>query len=198
MIWSNRLRMSLIALLPLASQAVASTPQQFFSSFNEGKTAYILSASITAGSYNCGSVRQMTTGWQIDTEALFDHSGVGNNTEVASSGGYFSSGTFTAPVSGFYHVDVSARIETQAGDITLRKSNVIIAAFGTDLVERIEGSSGNTSGVWASHGVAKNVYMNSGETLTLWYESGQSDDCSIETTFHYGQFNVHLIRATGS
>lgn len=197
----------LSVLLPLTFSsgsyaAGESVPGNVFSSFNEGKTAYILSASISPGTSNCGPGKQMTNGWNIDAEALFNHEGVANNTEVAATGGYFSGGTFTAPVNGFYNVSVSARIETQAGDITLRHRGLIVAAFGTDLVERRENqegyTSGNTSGIWSSHGVSKNIYMNRGEQLVLFYESGRSDDCSIETSFHYGQFNVNLIRATAS
>lgn len=204
---AQKITLPVALLFPLAFSAGAyavgnSTPAGISSSFSEAKTAYILSASLLDGSANCGSSQQMVNGWKIDAEALFDHTGVTNNTEVIATGGYFSNGTFTAPVDGFYNVSVSARIETQSGDITLRHNNVIVAAFGTDLVERLEDqygfSLGNTSGIWASHGVSKNIYMNSGDILTLIYESGRSDDCSIETKFHYGQFNVNLIRATAS
>lgn len=193
-----------IALLTSSFYANAQIPTTTFSSFNDGKIAYILSASLENGSMNCGPGQAITNGWKVDTEALFDHTGVNNNNQVASTGGHFNAGTgtFTAPVDGYYHVDVSMRIERQAGDITLRLNNVAIAGFGTDLVERLEDLTGNNLGptgpYWSSHSVAKNVYMTTGQTLHMVYESGQSNDCSYDTSFHYGQFNVNLIRATSN
>ncbi|UAA37809.1 hypothetical protein KIH87_14020 [Paraneptunicella aestuarii] len=180
-----------------ATQATAYTPQTMLSDAKDSRTDYILSASMNDGSRNCGSIQQITNGWKIDTEAYFNHNDLATNTMIASAGGYFSTatGTFTAPINGLYSVNFSMRISTGNGDITLRHNGTRIAATGTNLVDYTQTVSGWST--WSTHSVSKNLYMNAGDTLNLWYESGSTTDCSIETSFKYNHFNVNLIRAVG-
>lgn len=172
------------------TQALAYIPTTLQSDGKDSRTDYILSASMSNDSSNCGPNRPITSGWQVDTEAYFNHDNLTANAEVFSTGGYFSNGTFTAPVRGFYNVSFSMRISTGAGDFTLRHNNNRVAATGSNLVEYSQ-----YTGLWSAHSVSKNLLMNAGDTLTLWHESGRTTDCSIETLFKYNHLNVYLIRA---
>ncbi len=72
-----------------------------------------------------------------------------------------------------------------------------IAAFGTDLVEKRENRAGRSDGptntYWSSHGVSTLRYLNAGDTVSLWMESGQSNDCLYESGWFYNEFSVLLI-----
>ena len=177
----------------------AQIPSIMQSDGKDSRTDYILNVSMTPGATNCGPQTQIMNGWTIDAEAFFHHDGLALNTFQTSTGGYFSTqtGTFTAPISGFYHVGASMRIETSAGDITIRHNGTPIAAMGTDLIERLTGNTMDFGGHWSTHSVSRNVYLNVGDSLTLVHESGESNDCVYDTTFKYNHFNVHLIRAVG-
>lgn len=193
-----------LTLLPLfaANSLNAATPVTTMSNAKDVRTDYILSASMEGGTQNCGPINRVVNGWVIDTEAYFNHHGIKQSTVIASQAGmHFANGTFTAPVDGYYQINVSVRVERQNGDLTLRKDGTAIAGLGTDLVERMENSVGQSGGpigaYWSSHSVTKNLYLTTGETVWLQHESGQSNDCIFATSFKYNQFNVYLIRATG-
>lgn len=196
--WIKLLSLFVLPIVVI-NQAFAQTPTTVQSNGKDSRADYILNAAMTNGSVNCGPSQIINNGWVIETEAYFNHNGLGVNTFINSTGGYFnaSSGIFTAPLTGFYHVSFSMRVETGSGDVTLRKNGATrLAGLGTDLIERL-GDFSNLDAFWSTHSTSKNVYLQTGDTLSLWHESGQFSDCTSDTNFKYNQFNVHLIRAVG-
>lgn len=187
--------LSLAALVAFNAQAQV---PQVSSDGKDSRTDYILSASLASGARVCGASRPIAGAWVIDTEAYFNHNDEKIAKNVPAVGGFFSpqTGVFTAPITGFYHINASVRAETGAVDVTLRRNGTRIAALGTDLIARL-GDTGNYAGTWSSHSVSKNVFLNQGDAIDLYIESGQSNECIAETNFKYNQFNVHLLRAVG-
>lgn len=163
-----------------------------------GHSLYVLGAHQTGGARNCGGNRQITNGWIIDVEAArYREAGVSANTEIATLGGYFltGTGTFLTPYNGVYQVCMSARAETGAVDVSLRiGGSTRIAAVGTDLIQRL-GDNSNFAGTWSSHSICRNVRLTAGQQLTMWMESGSSNDCTSETNFVYNTLDVNLLFA---
>lgn len=71
-----------------------------------------------------------------------------------------------------------------------------VAAYGTDLNERWEGGSSPGDGIyWSSHCVHVACRLTANQEVTTFMESGRGDDCLVETSFFYGQFNAFLYFA---
>ncbi len=118
---------------------------------------------------------------------------------MATLGGYFNvgTGTFFAPVDGVYYLSGYARCETSACDITLRlNGGTQVCGWGTDMVERINNNN-DFSGNWYSTGCATVERLTLNQQISMWYESGESNDCMQDTTFHYTHLNVLLYMADG-
>lgn len=179
-----------------SANVFAQVPTTLQSDGRDTRTSYILNATLASGTTNCGSNQQISNGWIVDAEAFFNHDGKLAKTFVPSTGGYFSTatGTFIAPVDGFYHVGATVRIETGNGDVSLRHNGSQVAAMGTDLVER-QGDRSAFGSIWSSHSLTKNLFLNAGDTLALFHEGGNSSDCILATNYNHNNFNVTLIRA---
>jgi len=138
------------------------------------------------GGYTTKCGAQQVTGW-TETLDVYYAAGAAAGTAGAVQATKLvtaSSGTFTAPVAGYYNICAFFRFLKGGNsvDITLKVSGTRVAAFG-DAIEYD----------WRSTGTCTIQKLAAAATVTIHLESGGGSDCIEETGWYYGKFNGYLI-----
>jgi len=97
----------------------------------------------------------------------------------------FSSGTFTAPVAGWYHICSFSRFKNSgnSNDVTiLTGGSTVIGGYGSAVTYD-----------WRSTGICLDEYLAANTQVTVKHQSGGGSDCIQSTGWPYNKFTVHTI-----
>merc|ERR1712106_799273 len=97
----------------------------------------------------------------------------------------FSSGTFTAPVAGWYHICSFSRFKNSgnSNDVTiLTGGSTVVGGYGSAVTYD-----------WRSTGICIDEFLAASTTVTVKHQSGGSSDCIQSTGWPYNKFTVHTI-----
>merc|ERR1719233_307489 len=97
----------------------------------------------------------------------------------------FSSGTFTAPVNGWYHICSFSRFKNSgnSNDVTiLTGGSTVIGGYGSAVTYD-----------WRSTGICLDEYLAANTQVTVKHQSGGGNDCIQSTGWPYNKFTVHTI-----
>jgi len=127
----------------------------------------------------CGP--QTITGWTSQLDIYYAAGSAADSTTTYAITG---SGTYTAPVNGYYNICSFLRFKKggNAVDVTVIVGGVTVAGFG-DAVD----------GDWRSTGTCLIRELTAGQTVYIRNNSGGGSDCVEETAWRYGRLAVYLI-----
>jgi len=97
----------------------------------------------------------------------------------------FSSGTFTAPVNGWYHICSFSRFKNSgnSNDVTiLTGGSTVIGGYGSAVTYD-----------WRSTGICLDEFLAANTQVTVKHQSGGGSDCIQSTGWPYNKFTVHTI-----
>merc|ERR1712002_605657 len=97
----------------------------------------------------------------------------------------FSSGTFTAPVAGWYHICSFSRFKNtgNSNDVTiLTGGSTVIGGYGSAVTYD-----------WRSTGICLDQFLAANTQVTVKHQSGGGSDCIQSTGWPYNKFTVHTI-----
>merc|ERR1712179_449025 len=97
----------------------------------------------------------------------------------------FSSGTFTAPVAGWYHICSFSRFKNSgnSNDVTiLTGGSTVIGGYGSAVTYD-----------WRSTGICLDEFLAANTQVTVKHQSGGGSDCIQSTGWPYNKFTVHTI-----
>merc|ERR1712002_467409 len=97
----------------------------------------------------------------------------------------FSSGTFTAPVAGWYHICSFSRFKNggNSNDVTiLSGGSTVIGGYGNAVTYD-----------WRSTGICIDEFLAANTQVTVKHQSGGGSDCIQSTGWPYNKFTVHTI-----
>merc|ERR1712098_603175 len=97
----------------------------------------------------------------------------------------FSSGTFTAPVAGWYHICSFSRFKNSgnSNDVTiLSGGSTVIGGYGNAVTYD-----------WRSTGICIDEFLAANTQVTVKHRSGGGSDCIQSTGWPYNKFTVHTI-----
>jgi len=97
----------------------------------------------------------------------------------------FSSGTFTAPVAGWYHICSFSRFKNtgNSNDVTiLTGGSTVIGGYGSAVTYD-----------WRSTGICLDEFLAANTQVTVRHRSGGGSDCIQSTGWPYNKFTVHTI-----
>merc|ERR1712112_120452 len=100
-----------------------------------------------------------------------------------------NSGTLTPPKEGYYHICAYSRFQNSgnAVEMCIRKGTQRIACYGNAVQYD-----------WRSTGACTNVLLATTDTVSLYLESGGSQDCVQETGWLYNRISIQLIQQTAA
>merc|ERR1711981_110175 len=142
-----------------------------------GDAVSVVDAYLTA-STKCGP--QTVTGWSENIDKYY-----AATSATLTSSAAFSSGRFTAPVTGWYKICAFFRFQNSgnANDVTIKLNGNVVAAFGNAIQSD-----------WRSTGTCTIQQMTASSSyVEVYHASGGSSDCIQETGWFYGRFNAHLV-----
>merc|ERR1712050_693561 len=134
---------------------------------------------LTGYSTRCGP--QTITGWTNSLDIYYTTAATTDSANVYVSTG---SGTYTAPVTGYYNICAFLRFKRggNAVDVTVVAGGSTVAGFG-DAVD----------GDWRSTGTCLIRRLTAGQTVYIRNNSGGSSDCVEETRWRYGRLAVYMV-----
>jgi len=134
---------------------------------------------LTGYTTKCGP--QTISGW---TSQLDIYYAAGSAADSATTYTNTGSGTYTAPVNGYYNICSFLRFKKggNAVDVTVVAGGSTVAGFG-DAVDAD----------WRSTGTCLIRELTAGQTVYIRNNSGGSSDCVEETAWRYGRLAVYLI-----
>merc|ERR1712168_1195639 len=134
---------------------------------------------LTGYSTRCGP--QTITGWTNSLDIYYTTAATTDSANVYVSTG---SGTYTAPVTGYYNICAFLRFKRggNAVDVTVVAGGSTVAGFG-DAVD----------GDWRSTGTCLIRKLTAGNTVYIRNNSGGSSDCVEETNWRYGRLAVYMV-----
>merc|ERR1711942_166609 len=134
---------------------------------------------LTGYSTKCGP--QTITGWTNSLDIYYTTTADTDSANVYVSTG---SGTYTAPVTGYYNICAFLRFKRggNAVDVTVVAGGQTVAGFG-DAVD----------GDWRSTGTCLIRKLTAGNTVYIRNNSGGSSDCVEETNWRYGRLAVYMV-----
>jgi len=137
---------------------------------------------LTGYSQRCGP--QTITGW---TNSLDIYYAAGVTTDSTNTYVGTGSGTYTAPLNGYYNICAFLRFKKggNAVDVTVVAAGATVAGFG-DAVD----------GDWRSTGTCLIRFLSAGNTVYIKNNSGGSSDCVEETNWRYGRLAVYMVGPT--
>merc|ERR1712013_506038 len=97
----------------------------------------------------------------------------------------FSSGTFTAPVAGWYHICSFSRFKNSgnSNDVTILTGGLtVIGGYGSAVTYD-----------WRSTGICLDQFLAANTQVTVKHQSGGGSDCIQSTGWPYNKFTVHTI-----
>merc|ERR1711890_66245 len=140
----------------------------------------------TLGGYQTKCGAQVITSWTSNVNEW--HKGVATAATAEATVPFTtSSGTYTHPTGSkdaWMNICAFARFRNtgNSNDVTIRKSNSVIAAFGN--ADQRD---------WRSTGTCVIELMTAGQTIQVKHESGSSSDCIEETGWYYTRLTIHTI-----
>merc|ERR1712080_373314 len=140
----------------------------------------------TLGGYQTKCGAQVITSWTSNVNEW--HKGVAPAATAEATVPFTtSSGTYTHPTGSkdaWMNICAFARFRNtgNSNDVTIRKSNSVIAAFGN--ADQRD---------WRSTGTCVIELMTAGQTIQVKHESGSSSDCIEETGWYYTRLTIHTI-----
>merc|ERR1711981_389981 len=143
-----------------------------------GDAVSVVDAYLSSGT-KCGP-QTITSSWSENVDKYYAH-----DSAALTSSAAFTSGRFTAPVTGWYKICAFFRFRNtgNSNDVTLRLNGNVVAAFGHAIQND-----------WRSTGTCTIQKMTASTSyVELKHESGSSSDCIEETGWFYGRFNAHLV-----
>eukprot|EP00090_Calanus_glacialis_P007943 TRINITY_DN1632_c0_g1_i2.p1 TRINITY_DN1632_c0_g1~~TRINITY_DN1632_c0_g1_i2.p1 ORF type:complete len:255 (-),score=59.40 TRINITY_DN1632_c0_g1_i2:110-874(-) len=133
-------------------------------------------------STKCGP--QTITGWTNSLDIYYSTTVATDSTTTYVSTG---SGTYTAPVNGYYNICAFLRFKKggNAVDVTVYAGGSVVAGFG-DAVDAD----------WRSTGTCIIRLLTAGNTVYIRNNSGGGSDCVEETAWRYGRLGVYMVGPT--
>jgi len=155
------------------------TPEDRSTAATKTDTFAIGDMYLTGYSNRCGP--QTITGWTNALDIYYSTTADTDSTNVYVGTG---SGTYTAPVTGYYNICAFLRFKRggNAVDVTVVAGGSTVAGFG-DAVD----------GDWRSTGTCLIRKLTAGNTVYIRNNSGGSSDCVEETNWRYGRLAVYMV-----
>jgi len=165
--------------VPSGRMQAVDTPKDRSTAATTADTFAIGDMYLTGYSNRCGP--QTITGWTNALDIYYSTTADTDSTNVYVSTG---SGTYTAPVTGYYNICAFLRFKKggNAVDVTVVAGGATVAGFG-DAVD----------GDWRSTGTCLIRKLTAGNTVYIRNNSGGSSDCVEETNWRYGRLAVYMV-----
>lgn len=186
---------ALLVLMPAAALSQFTIPGTLDIAMDDNtRVRAAFSARLTDGTRVCGPSKVVTGTWTpiINMYLRYGTRAERSRGNILRPGQAmtFSNGVLTLPHRGVWALGHSCRCDQQACDMYMEINGTPVSAAGTDLVERTENRVGAG---WASKSVSTVEFVEANAQVQIRFDSGQSDDCLLETSFWYCHLWAWLI-----